>query len=106
MKKEQILLWPTPIQYLEQTVDGQDIFKIINEDQDQYVFFRILLPDRRGKKIVLGIIVDHGLGQDLVLLVAPGRGELRIHEGGHLIHIQVNIRNIIRMDIVDPGKAF
>lgn len=26
MKKEQILLWPTPIQYLEQTVDGQDIF--------------------------------------------------------------------------------
>ena len=42
---------------------------------------------RRWQEIVLRIVVDHGLGQDLVVIVTLGRRKLLVHEGSNLIHI-------------------
>ena len=66
----------------------------------------IFLFHRRRKKIVLRVIVDHCLGQDLVIAVALRRIELLIHESCDLIHVQVDIRDISRFDIIDAGEAF
>ena len=40
------------------------------------MFFGVFLLDWRRKEIILGIIVDHGLGQDLVFLVTLGGTKL------------------------------
>jgi hypothetical protein len=35
-----------------------------------------------------------------------GYGQLAIHKGSYLIHIQINIGKILWLDIVNVGKAF
>ncbi len=82
--------------------DRQDILKIVDKDHDQYMFLRILLLHGRGKQVVLGIIIDHGLGQDLIVIVTLGGVELFLHEGGHLIHVEIYIGNIAGPHILDP----
>ena len=57
------------------------------------------------EQMILGIVVDHGLGQDLVLRVAFGGLQMFFHERGHLIHIQIYIRNLLRPDVIDPVQA-
>ena len=51
------------------------------------MLFGIFLFHRGRKQIVLGVIVDHGFGQDLVLLVPFGPFQLFLHKSGDLIHI-------------------
>ena len=57
---------------------------------------------RRRKQVVLGIVVDHGFCQDLVILVALGCLKLPIHKCCNLIHIQINSRYILRTDMIHP----
>ena len=86
--------------------DGQNIFKIINENQEQHVLSGILLFLGRWKQTVLGVVVDHRLGQNLIILVTLGCFQLTVHKGGHLIHIKVNAGHVLRPDIIDSIQAF
>ena len=64
------------------------------------MLFGIFLLHRRRQQIILRIIIDHGLGQDAVFGLGPHCGtQLTIHKGQYLIHIQINIRNVFRLDI-------
>ena len=45
----------------------QQAFKIVDKDQHKHVFFGIFLFYRWREKIVFGVIIDHGLGKDLVV---------------------------------------
>ena len=66
----------------------------------------IFLLDGRRKQIILGIIVDHGLGQYLVLIRVSGCiFQPGIHKRGHLIHIQVNVRDILCLNVFDSIHA-
>ena len=49
-------------------LQSQDALVIVDEDQEYDVLPCILLALRGRKKIVLRIIVDHGFGEDLILL--------------------------------------
>ena len=51
------------------------------------MFFGITFLLRRGKKFILCIIVDHSLGENLIICVTFGRNELLFHKGCHLVHI-------------------
>ena len=66
------------------------------------VFFLL----RRGKQIVLRVVIDHGLCQDLVVFVAFGGGQLGIHKGRDLIHVQIDIGNILGADIIYFFQSF
>ena len=66
----------------------------------------ILLFLRRRKQTVLRVIIDHRLGQNLVVLVPLGALKLAVHEGSHLIHVKIDAGDVFGMDIVDPIQAF
>ena len=51
------------------------------------MLFGITLLFRRRKKLIFGVIIDHGLGQNLVIPVALGGSQLFFHEGCDLIHV-------------------
>ena len=68
------------------------------------MFFGIFFLFWRRKKIVFRIIVDHGLCQNLIILMPLGCGKLGIHECCHLIHVKIDIRDIFRFYIVDFVK--
>jgi len=68
------------------------------------MFFGIFFLFRWRKKIVFCIIVDHGLSQDLIVLMPLGCGKLGIHKCCHLIHVKIDIRDIFRFYIVDFVK--
>ena len=55
---------------------------------------------RRGKELVLCVIVDHGLGQDLVIIMTLGGSEIIFHKGCDLIHVKSNIGNFIGFYII------
>ena len=60
-----------------------------------------------GEQVVLGVVVDHGLRQDLVLRVALGLLQMFVHKGGHLVHIEIDVRNLFRFNViqaVQPGE--
>ena len=66
----------------------------------------ILLLHGRREKIVLRVVVDHGLGQDLVLAVALGGREMLVHKGRDLVHVQIDIGNLFRPDVIDVVETF
>ena len=68
--------------------DGEDIFKIVDKDQDQHMLLGVFLFHRRGEEIVLCIVVDHGLRQYLVLAVPAGGAELALHAKLKVVYIQ------------------
>jgi len=80
--------------------DGKDILKIVDKNQHQKMFTGVTLLLRRREKLVLRVIVDHGLSQDLVILVTFGGGKILFHKSCHLIHVQVDIRDLIRFYII------
>ena len=55
---------------------------------------------RRGKELVLCVIVDHGLGQDLVIIMTLGGSEIIFHKGRDLIHVKIDIGNFIGFYII------
>ena len=79
---------------------GKNVFKIVDQYQEKNMLLGILLLDRRRKKVILRVIIDHRLSQDLVLFISFCRGEMVIHERGDLIHIQVDVRDLAGLDVV------
>jgi hypothetical protein len=71
------------------------------------MILRIFLPDRGRKQIILGIIIDHSLGEDFVF-ARISRSMLKpvIHKGGKLIHIQIYVRHILKFYIINTIKTF
>ena len=61
-------------------IKGQKIFKIINKNQHQHVLFGIFLFHRGRKQIILGVIVDHGFGENLIFRITLGIFQMVIHE--------------------------
>ena len=55
---------------------------------------------RRGEKLILGVVVDHGLGQDLVILVTFGGSEIFFHESSDLIHVKIDVWDFIWFYII------
>ncbi len=86
--------------------DRKDVFKIVDQDQEQHVLSGILLLHGRREKIVLRVVVDHGLGQDLVLAVPLGGREMLVHKGRDLIHVQIDVGNLFRPDVIDVVETF
>ena len=50
--------------------DTQDIFEIVDKDQRQKMLLGVFFLLRRWKQIVLGVVVDHGFGQNLIVFIA------------------------------------
>ena len=61
----------------------------------------IFLLLRRRKKVVLRIIIDHRFGEDLILAETTGLVQVFVHKRGYLIHIEIDIRDIRRIDQVN-----
>ena len=85
--------------------DAEKAFKIVDEHQDQQMVPGVALFLRGGKKTVLGVVVDHGFGEDLVLLVSSGRRQPAVHESGNLVHVKLQIRKTLGLDGPDPMDA-
>ena len=67
----------------------------------------ILFLKRRRNQIILGVIVDHGLRQNLVRSRISGRVfQMGLHECRHLIHIEINVRYILCLNILNPVQTF
>ena len=47
----------------------------------------ILLLVRRREQVIFCVVVDHGFGKYLVVLMALVIFQVLVHEGGHLIHV-------------------
>ena len=57
---------------IDASVGMEHGIKIVNKNQKEQMILGIFLFNRRRKQIVLRVIVDHGLGQNLVICVALG----------------------------------
>lgn len=85
-------------QRFQQTLDiadGQNGFVIINIDQKQQMLLGIFLLIWCRQQMILRIIIDHGLGKNLVIRAALEISEMAFHEGCDLIHVKVNVWNVI-----------
>ena len=70
------------------------------------MFFVVFFLDRRWQQIVFSVIIDHGLGKDLILVLKAGSVlQAAVHEGRDLIHIQIDIRYIFGLDKADTPKT-
>ena len=76
-----------------------------DEEEEEDVFAGIFFLLRRRQEAVFRVILDHGLGEDFVLGVALHAREVVVHEGGHLVHVQLDPRNVLGMDIFLGGSA-
>ena len=85
--------------------NGEKIFEIIDEGQDQHVLPGIFFLRGRRKQIIFRIIVDHGLGEDLVLGITPGLLQVFFHKRSHLVHVKINVRDILWPDVIQTGKV-
>ena len=79
--------------------DGKEILQIIYVNQKKQVILRILLLIRRRNQLVLGIIVDHRFGEDLLLRVALAASQLGVHKRGDLVHVKRNVGHILRENV-------
>ncbi len=67
---------------------------------------RIFFLIRRRQKIVLGIIIYHRFRQNLVFARISCRSfQAGLHKSRHLVHIQINIRNIFSFNISNPVET-
>mgnify|MGYP006986289153 FL=1 len=85
--------------------DGQNILKIINEDQHEQMIFGIALLLRGREQVILGVVIDHGLCQDLVIIVTLCGRKLILHKRGDLIHVQVDVWKIFWFYIIHSGNV-
>lgn len=95
----EVLVCDRPEKSLDIT-DGKDIFKIVDKDQHQQMFPGIAFLLRRGKELVLGVVVDHGLGQDLVIFMALGGSEIFFHKSSDLIHVKIDVWDFVWFYII------
>ena len=75
------------IMFLYKDINRKKIFKIIDKDHYQQMLFGVLLLHRWREKIVLGIVVDHGLGKDLIIFMTFTGCQFFFHKGSNLIHV-------------------
>ena len=80
---------------------GQNALIIIDEDKEHDMFLCVLLLLGRRQEIVLRVVVDHRLGEDLVSGITARLLQVFIHIGRHLIHVEIDVRNIRRIDQID-----
>ena len=76
-------------------LDGQYVLKIIDKNQQKHMLPRVFLLIGGREQIVLRVIIDHCLGQNLIVRIALGFRQLLIHKGRDLVHIEINIRYIV-----------
>ena len=70
------------------------------------MFLIVFFLNGRWQQIVFCIIIDHGLGKDLVLVLKAGSiFKAAVHEGSDLIHIQINVGDIFGLDKADTPKT-
>ena len=81
--------------------EGYHILEVIDENQHQDVVAGILLFDRRGQQPVLCVIIDHGFCDNHFIRVMTGAGKAFIHEGCHLIHVELDIRDFPRFNMCE-----
>ena len=62
----------------------------------------IFLLIRGRQEVVLGVVVDHGLCENLVLLAALEILQVFLHKCGHLIHVEGNLRDLGRLYMGEP----
>ena len=67
--------------------DGQKILKIVNKDHQKNMVSGILLLVRRRQQMILRVVVDHGLGHDLVIFKTDGFGKMPGQECCNLVYI-------------------
>ena len=67
----------------------------VNKNQDQNMLLGIFLLIWCRQQMILRIIIDHGLGKNLVIRAALEISEMTFHEGCNLIHVKVNVWNVI-----------
>ena len=60
------------------------------------MFLGILLLHRRGKKVVFGVVIDHGFVKILSSSRRLGVRQVVVHECGYLIHVQIDAGNVLR----------
>ncbi len=94
------------ILFVQRFQDGFDIRKredslvIIDEQQHQHMLPGIALLHRRRQELVFRIVIDHGLGQRLVLIVPLHIAEMLVHKGCDLIHVQGNGGDFVCIDVL------
>ena len=75
------------------------ILVIVDENQHQDVVAGIFLFHRGRQEPVFGVVVDHGFGDNHFIRIVAGARNALIHEGGYLVHIEIDVRNIFRLDM-------
>ena len=80
--------------------DGQKALHVVDHDQQHHVLPAVLLFDGRDKHLILDIVVDHGLGQKLVIFRVAGKAaEVFLQKGCDLVHVEVDPGNVRGMDL-------
>ena len=102
----------TEILFLQRAEDRLDIVQledaliIVDEEQDQHMLATVALLIRWRQKLVLRIVVDHRLRQHLILRMPLDGREVAVHEAGHLIHVELEVRDVIGGDVPDRLQIF
>ena len=73
----------------------------LSNDQKEHMLLGIFLLFRRRKKVIFGVIIDHGFCQNLVVVRALAGSKTGIHKCRDLIHVQINVGNVFRVNIVN-----
>ena len=81
-------------------VDAQKALQVIDKYKQVHMVLAVFLLHRARKKVALCIVVNHGLRQKLVIVITLGLLEMLVQKLRHLIHVQIDIRDIIRTDII------
>ena len=80
--------------------DRQKALHVIDHDEEHHVFAAVLLFNRGNEDFVLDVVVDHGFGQELIVVGVPGNAaQAVLQKGRHLIHVEVDAGNIGSMDM-------
>ena len=87
-------------------VQLQDALIIVDKEQDQHMIATVTLLIRWWQKLVLRIVVDHRLRQHLILRMPFDGREVAVHEAGHLIHVELEVRDVIGGDVPDRLQIF
>ena len=87
-------------------VQLQDALIIVDKQQDQHMLATVTLLIRWRQKLVLRIVVDHRLRQHLILRMPLDGREVAVHEAGQLIHVELEVRDVIGGDVPDRLKIF
>ena len=102
----------TEVLLLQRAEDRLDIIQledaliIVDEKQDQYMLAAVTLLIRWRQKLVLRIVVDHRLRQHLILRMPLDGREVAVHEAGHLIHVELEVRDVVGGDMPDRLQIF